>query len=461
MRLLSNLLRRFIRQGTLRVRDADGKIHVFGERLPGPDVAIHLHDRKLYNQLFINPELYAAEAYMDGTLTLEGGSEIHDFLLLFSVNRAGLYSYGSQKLMRRVWRGLRRWHQANPIGLAAAHARHHYDISTELYQLFLDDQMQYSCAYFRDPEHETLEQAQRNKLIHATSKLQLKPGMTVAEIGSGWGGFAIHLARETGARVTAINVSPEQIKIARVHAEAAGVADLVEFRELDYRQLTGQFDRVVSVGMMEHVGIGHFDEYFLKIRELLTPDGYAFIHCIGRMSQPGTTGPFIRKYIFPGAYVPALSETFAATERCGLWCDDMEVLRLHYRYTVKHWRERFAANRAKAVAITTNVSAGCGNSISPPSNSNSCMALIWCFNCCCRPNAKRCRSRGISWSMPSAPAGQRPPVESHFLARHVPALCTGKSWKLSKRIAAHAGVLTNGALLEDNAPKIKSVRSET
>jgi cyclopropane-fatty-acyl-phospholipid synthase len=325
---LSNLLRRFIRQGTLRVRDAAGKVHVFGERLPGPDVAISLRDRKLYTKLFINPELYAAEAYMDGTLTLEDGAAIHDFLLLFSVNRAGLYSYGSQKLMRRVWRGLRRWHQANPIGLAAAHARHHYDISTELYRLFLDDQMQYSCAYFRDPEHETLEQAQRNKLIHATSKLQLNPG-----------------------HVTAVNVSPEQIKAARVHAEAGGVSDRVVFRELDYRQLTGQFDRVVSVGMMEHVGIGHFDEYFLKIRELLTPDGYAFIHCIGRMSQPGTTGPFIRKYIFPGAYVPALSETFAATERCGLWCDDMEVLRLHYRYTVKHWRERFAKNRARAAAI--------------------------------------------------------------------------------------------------------------
>ena len=153
------------------------------------------------------------------------------------------------------------------------------------------------------------------------------------------GGFAIHLARETGARVTAVNVSPEQIKTARANAQAAGVSDRVEFRELDYRHLTGQFDRVVSVGMMD-VGIGHFDEYFLKIRELLTSDGYAFIHCIGRMSQPGTTGPFIRKYIFPGGYVPALSETFAATERCGLWCDDMEVLRLHYRYTVKHWREQ-------------------------------------------------------------------------------------------------------------------------
>lgn len=351
MRLLSHLFRRFIRTGTLRVRDATGDVHMFGGRLPGPDVTIHLRDRKLYIKLFINPELYAAEAYMDGTLTLENGAGIHDFLLLFSINRAGLYSHGSQKLMRRMWRALRRWHQSNPVGRAAAHARHHYDISTEIYRLFLDEQMQYSCAYFRDPEHETLEQGQRNKLIHATSKLQIKPGMSVAEIGSGWGGFAIHLARETGAYVTAVNVSPEQIKVSRIQAEAAGVADRIDFRELDYRHLTGKFDRVVSVGMMEHVGIGHFDEYFRKIRELLAPGGYAFIHSIGRMSQPGTTGPFIRKYIFPGAYVPALSETFAATERCGLWCNDMEVLRLHYRYTVKHWRERFAKNRDRAAAI--------------------------------------------------------------------------------------------------------------
>src|SRR6187200_883140 len=227
VRLLSNLLRRFIRKGKLRVRDADGKVHVFGGLLPGPDVGIHLRDRKLYTRLFINPELHTAEAFMDGTLTLEDGAKIHDFLMLFSVNRAALYSYGTQKLMRRLWRSLRRWHQANPIGLAAAHARHHYDVSPELYRLFLDDQMQYSCAYFRNPERDTLEQAQRNKLIHATSKLALKPGMTVAEIGSGWGGFAIHLARETGAHVTAVNVSPEQIKTARGAAEAAGVAELV------------------------------------------------------------------------------------------------------------------------------------------------------------------------------------------------------------------------------------------
>ena len=351
MRLLSNLLTRFINKGSLRFYDAAGKLHVFGGKEPGPVVTARMHDALLEKKLFVNPELYAAEAYMDGTLTFEEGSSIHDFVTLFSVNRQSLYRYGSQKLMRRIWRALRRWHQANPIGAAAKNARHHYDVSSELYQLFLDNQMQYSCAYFLDPENETLEQAQQNKLVHATTKLQLKPGMTVAEIGSGWGGFAIHIARETGASVTAINVSPEQLKVSRVRAEEAGVTDRVEFRELDYRKLEGKFDRVVSVGMMEHVGIGHLDEYFGKVRALLNDDGYAFIHCIGRMSGPGTTGPFIRKYIFPGAYVPALSEVFAATERNGLWVADSEILRLHYYYTVQHWRKRFAANRDAAKRI--------------------------------------------------------------------------------------------------------------
>lgn len=351
MRLLSNLLEKFVKQGKLRIYDAGGTAHEFGGKQPGPSVTARLHDRALETKLFTNPELYAAEAYMDGKLTFEDGSSVHDFLMLFSVNRSALYSYGSQKAMRKIWRGLRRWHQANPIGTAAKNARHHYDISSELYRLFLDKEMQYSCAYFRDPERETLEQAQRNKLIHATTKLQLKPGMKVAEIGSGWGGFAIHIARETGAHVTAINVSPEQLAVSRERAKEAGVADRIDFRELDYRNLEGKFDRVVSVGMMEHVGIGHFDEYFGKVRDLLTDDGYAFIHCIGRMSVPGTTGPFIRKYIFPGAYVPALSEVFAATERNGLWVADSEILRLHYYYTVKHWRERFAANREQAKRI--------------------------------------------------------------------------------------------------------------
>ena len=351
MRLLSGLLEKFVKNGTLRIYDASGQLHVFGGKLPGPLVTARINQPGLETKLFLNPELRAGEAYMDGALTFEEGSAIHDLLLLFSINRSSLAAHGSQRLLRKLWRGLRRWHQANPVGTAAAHARHHYDLSTDLYRLFLDEDLQYSCAYFHDPARDTLEEAQRCKLIHATAKLQLERGMTVIEIGSGWGGFAIHLAKEASVRVVGINVSPEQNHVANERAKAAGVTDLVEFREIDYRQTDGRFDRVVSVGMMEHVGIAHFDEYFAKIRSLLKDDGYAFVHCIGRMSPPGTTGPFIRKYIFPGGYVPALSEVLGATERNGLWVADIEILRLHYYHTIRHWRERFAQNRERAAQI--------------------------------------------------------------------------------------------------------------
>ncbi len=179
MRFLSGLLRKFINNGTLRLYDAGGTLHVFGGTLPGPDVTLRINRPGLESKLFLNPELNAGEAYMDGGLTLENGATIHDLLMLFSVNRAGLAGHGSQKLLRRIWRALRRWHQSNPVGVAAKNARHHYDVPAELYRLFLDDNMQYSCAYFRDPERDTLEQAQNYKLIHATAKLDLKPGMSV------------------------------------------------------------------------------------------------------------------------------------------------------------------------------------------------------------------------------------------------------------------------------------------
>ncbi len=351
MRLLSSLLTRFIQKGALRLVDAGGRVHLFGGKSPGPAVALRLHDRALHTKLALNPELHTGEAYMNGTLTFEEGSGIGDLIYLFSLNRGGLAAHGSQKLLRGWWRAAKRWHQANPVGVAAANARHHYDVSTDIYRLFLDQDLNYSCAFFEDPDHDTLERAQANKLCRATLKLRLEPEMNVAEIGSGWGSFAIHIAATTGARVTAVNVSPEQIRVARQRAELAGVGNRVEFREMDYRALTGRFDRVVSIGMMEHVGIGHFDEYFGAIRRLLKDDGYAFIHCIGRMLPPGTTGPFIRKYIFPGAYVPSLSEVFAATERTALWVADMEVLRLHYYHTLRHWRARFAANRERVAAL--------------------------------------------------------------------------------------------------------------
>jgi cyclopropane-fatty-acyl-phospholipid synthase len=351
MRLLSNLLRKFIKNGVLRLIDADGGVHEFGGQGPGPTVTLRITDRSIYTRLALNPELIAAEAYMDGTLNFEDGSSVGDFMYLFSINRGGLAAAPSQRVLRKAWLWLRRWHQANVLGKAAANARHHYDLNTAMYRLFLDEGLNYSCAFFQNPETDTLEQAQATKIARIAAKLDAKPGMTVAEIGSGWGSLAIHIARSSGAKVVAINVSPEQLTISRERAAAAGVADLVEFRELDYRVLEGRFDRVVSVGMMEHVGIGHFEAYFGKIRDLLADNGFAMVHCIGRMRPPGTTGPFIRKYIFPGGYVPSLSEVFAATERTGLWVADMEVLRLHYHYTLQHWRRRFAANRDKAKAL--------------------------------------------------------------------------------------------------------------
>ncbi|MEM8743722.1 MAG: cyclopropane-fatty-acyl-phospholipid synthase family protein [Pseudomonadota bacterium] len=343
---LSNLLKTFVRKGQLTVIDVDGSSHQFGSGEDGPHVTMRLHDKALRWKLFLNPELQAAEAYMDGGLTFEDGSGCYDLLYLFSVNRGPLASHKVQGAVRRGWRAMRRRQQQNDVERAKRQARHHYDLSTELYELFLDDDLNYSCAFFRSPD-DTLEQAQAAKLTRATAKLQLKPGMSVVEIGSGWGSFAIRLAKE-GAQVTALNVSPEQLAISKERAEKAGVAERIDFVWKDYREFEGQFDRVVSVGMMEHVGIGHFDDYFGKVRDLLKPDGYAFIHSIGRMTQPGTTGPFFRKYIFPGGYVPALSETFAATERQGLWVADMEVLRLHYYYTLRAWRARFEKNRDKA-----------------------------------------------------------------------------------------------------------------
>ena len=317
MRLLSSLLTKFIHDGTLVLTDAHGKQHSFGGKGPGPSVHVRLHEPALHTKLALNPELYAGEAYMDGTLTLSEGSDIGDLLTLFSVNRSGLGAHSSQKLLRRLLRAVKRWQQANLVGQAAANARHHYDLSEAFYRLFLDEGLNYSCAFFENPETDSLEQAQANKLARITRKLGLTPGMTVAEIGSGWGSLAINIAKSTGARVVAVNVSPEQIRVARDRAQAAGVADRVEFRELDYRALDGRFDRVVSVGMMEHVGVTQFDAYFRKIGELLAPGGYGVVHCIGRMTPPGTTSPFIQKYIFPGGYVPALSEVFASTERTG------------------------------------------------------------------------------------------------------------------------------------------------
>ncbi|MCK0209186.1 cyclopropane-fatty-acyl-phospholipid synthase family protein [Starkeya koreensis] len=349
MRFLPHLLKRFVHKGQLVVIEPAGQRTYFGSGEDGPTVVMRLHDDRLDRELFFNPELVAAEAYMDGRLTFEDGSSVYDFLYLFSINRRGLASHPVQQALRRSWRALKRWHQSNPLGRSATNAQSHYDHPPEFYALWLDSRMIYSCAYFPTPDA-SLEEAQEAKLRHIAAKLKLEPGMRVAEIGSGWGALAIYLAK-LGVHVTAINVATEQLAESRKRAEAAGVADRITFFERDYRELTGTYDRIVSVGMMEHVGVNHFDEYFGTIKRLLAPGGFAMIHAIGRMSPPGSTAPFIRKYIFPGGYVPAMSEVFASLERVGLWTGDCEILRLHYYWTIRHWRVNFEAKRAEVVEM--------------------------------------------------------------------------------------------------------------
>jgi cyclopropane-fatty-acyl-phospholipid synthase len=352
---LSTMLRSFIKVGRLTVLDAAGARHVFGEGAatpsgnPAPDVTMRLTDPALYRALFFNPELHAGEAYMDGRMSFPGSS-LRDFLTLFSLNRRALRAFPMQKVFQRVSRGLKKFQQANPVGKAQANVAHHYDIGNAFYELFLDTGMFYSCAYFRE-EDETLEAAQINKCRLIAAKLQLKPGMTVLDIGSGWGGLAMYLASIADVSVLGVTLSKEQHALAQARARAAGLDKRVRFELIDYRQLDRKFDRIVSVGMFEHVGVAHYGEFFAKIDQLMPDDGVMLLHSIGKMSPPGTASPWLRKYIFPGAYSPALSEVFPATESNSLWVTDLEFLRVHYATTLKHWHERFEANRAKVAAM--------------------------------------------------------------------------------------------------------------
>lgn len=346
---LSHMLKSFVRTGTLKVVDADGKTHIFSGE-PGPNVTMRLTDRSLYHKLFLNPELHAGEAYMDGRMSFEDGSTLRDFLTLFSMNRIALGTYPLQKILRSASRGLKRFQQANPVGKAQQNVAHHYDLGNEFYKLFLDEGMQYSCAYFINDD-DTLEQAQRNKLRLIASKLQLKPGMKVLDIGSGWGDLALYLAAIEDVDVTGVTLSTEQHALSNEKARRAGLSDRVRFELLDYRKMDRRFDRIVSVGMFEHVGVHHYGEFFDKINALLDDDGLMVLHSIGHMSPPGTASPWLRKYIFPGAYSPALSEVFPVVENASLWVTDLEILRVHYAKTLAHWHQRFEANRAAVAAM--------------------------------------------------------------------------------------------------------------
>ena len=345
---LSHMMKSFVRVGTLKVIDSSGNVHVFSGE-PGPNVTMRLSDKSLYHKLVFNPELSAGEAYMDGRLTFENSS-LRDFLTLISINRISLGSYPVQRILRRVSRRFKRFQQANPIGKAQRNVAHHYDLGNEFYRLFLDEGMQYSCAYFHGVD-DTLEQAQRNKLRLLAAKLNLSPGLRVLDIGCGWGELALYLAALIDVEIVGVTLSKEQYESANSRAQSAGMGDRVRFELKDYRDVGGRFDRIVSVGMFEHVGVHHYGEFFAKINELLDDDGIALIHSIGHMSPPGTASPWLRKYIFPGAYSPALSEVFEVVEQNSLWVTDLEFLRLHYAKTLAHWIQRFENNRDKIEAM--------------------------------------------------------------------------------------------------------------
>ena len=346
---LSHMLTSFVKLGTMKVIDAEGKEHVFGGIKPGPNVTMKLTDPSLYRKLFLNPELNAGEAFMDGRMSFPGSS-LRDFLQLFFVNRISLGSYPLQRVLKRVSIGLKRFQQANPIGKAQQNVAHHYDLGNPFYRLFLDEGLFYSCAYFQE-EGESLEAAQRNKCRLIAAKMQLKPGQKILDIGSGWGGLAIYLATIEDVEVLGVTLSKEQHALATERAKAAGVSDRVRFELRDYRQLTQKFDRIVSVGMFEHVGVAHYHEFFAKVNDLMSDDGLMLLHSIGHMSPPGTASPWMRKYIFPGAYSPALSEVFPAVENNSLWVTDCEFLRVHYATTLRHWYDRFEVSRAKVAQM--------------------------------------------------------------------------------------------------------------
>lgn len=354
MWLLKKLLKSLIRKGQLVVTDFDGREYAFGDPA-APPLRIRLTDKDAALHIAKDPRVGAGEAYMDGRLVVEPPHDIRDFILLVTSNTGQGRGLSSRGLVRRTleWT-LAKADQINFRSKSSNNVVHHYDLTRQFYELFLDEDRQYTMAYFRDPTN-SLEQAQADKKALIAAKLGLEPGksagMRVLDIGCGWGGLGLYLNRHYGCEVLGVSLAPDQVRFANERAVAAGVADKVQFQLIDYRDVEGQFDRITSVGMIEHVGAPHFREYFAKTNELLSPDGIMLTHTIGRTGPPGTTDKWTRKYIFPGGYIPAMSELVSALERTAWEIADIEVMRYHYAHTLAEWYRRATMHEAEITAL--------------------------------------------------------------------------------------------------------------
>ena len=351
MSMIDRLVNKLITRGSVTLLRPGKPAQTFGPG-GGKSVTVRLTNRKVGFDIARNPRLGVGEAYMEGRLVMEEGTILDLLEIVVASNRWEDWGEGRKALARgKAAKALKSLLLKNNLKRARRNVAHHYDLKDELYELFLDADKQYSCAYFTDPDN-SLEQAQADKKAHIAAKLALKPGMRVLDIGCGWGGMALFLNRVAGVEVLGVTLSEHQLKIARERAAAAGVSDQVKFELRDYRLLDEQFDRIVSVGMFEHVGIKHYDEFFAKCRELLKPEGVMLLHTIGKLGQPShSPDPFTDKYIFPGYYLPSLSDMTTASEKVRLIASDIENLRLHYGLTLRRWMERAEAARADIEAM--------------------------------------------------------------------------------------------------------------
>ena len=348
-RLLDGTLAKAISRGTLSVTFASGRSGRYGDETGRP-VSIRFRDAGAQRPLLLDADLRFGELYMDGRLVVEEGT-IFDVLKLFYGNAEGKPQPLPARIIDAVRFRIRRFARTNLPGRSRANVAHHYDLDSRLFRLFLDEDMQYSCAFFPSDDA-TLEEAQEAKKRRIAAKLALKPGQSVLDIGSGWGGLGLHLARRQEApTVTGVTLSTEQLAVASARARDAGLSDRLRFEMLDYRAVAGSFDRIVSVGMFEHVGVGFYPTFFRHVARLLAPDGAMLLHTIGSSDAPGFVTPWLDKYIFPGGDIPSLSEIIPAIEAAGLVVTDVEVLRFHYALTLREWARRFQERREDAARL--------------------------------------------------------------------------------------------------------------